>query len=377
MHQRIVHLATTHRPGDPRIFQKECRTLAAAGYEVVYIVPGDKDEVVDGVQIRTVPVPRSGKERMTSTVHAVYKKALEEGPEAVMHFHDSDFLLAGFWLKRSGWCVVYDSHEDTPKQMQYQHWIPKILRPVASAYFAALEHRAGQRFDGIIAAEPSNSLRYPRSKTVIVRNYPLLDELVVSDALPYRERPNRIVYVGSLTRVRGIDEMIRAVNGLPEAYGAELSLGGSFHPATLQHQVLNGARSVRFLGYLGRSAVAELLARSRVGVVVMHPVQKHIEVLSTKKFEYMAAGLPVVVSDFPVWREIVHDAECGFVVNPLDADALRDKIRWLLDHPEEAEAMGQRGRAAVEAKYNWTPEGHRLLAFYERLLTGQSPGEPS
>ena len=375
MPQRVVHLATSHRPGDPRIFQKECRTLASAGYEVVYVVPGDKDEVVDGVRIRTVPIPSSGKVRMTRTVRLVYQSAAEEGPNALIHIHDSDLLRVGFRLKRAGRRVIYDAHEDTPKQMRYQHWIPRILRPVASAIFTTLEHRAGRRFDGIITAEPTNALRFPASKTITIHNYPLADELDVPDAVPYNERPHRIAYVGALTLVRGLEEMIQAVDGLPNSYEADLALGGSFYPSSLQASAIAGYQTVQALGYLSRSAVAELLAQSRVGLVVLHPVKKYLEAYPTKMFEYMAVGLPVVVSDFPSWSAIVRESGCGFVVDPTDVGAIRGKIKWLLDHPQEAEAMGERGRDAVRTKYNWTPEGRRLIGFYERLLAGQAPGE--
>jgi glycosyltransferase involved in cell wall biosynthesis len=367
MSTRIVHLATTHRAADPRIFQKECRTLAEAGYEVVYVVPHDRDEVVEGVQIRAVPRPNNGRERLTATVRAVYERALAEGPDAVCHIHDSDLVLKGFALKRAGRRVVYDAHEDTPKQMRYQHWIPRPVRPLVATTASALERAAGWYFDGIIAAEPENARRFPAHKTALVRNFPLVDELVDADAAPYCERDPVVLYVGSITRVRGLEQMVRAVQGLPEDLGAELVLGGPFHPASLEAEVRGEAR-LRPLGYLSRPEVASWLGRARVAVVILHPVEKYLEAYPTKLFEYMAAGVPVVASDFPVWRSIVEEAGCGLTVDPLDVEALRGAIEWLLIHPAEAEAMGERGRAAVEARYRWEHEGERLLAFYHRLI---------
>lgn len=377
MCQRIVHLATSHRPGDPRIFHKECRTLATAGYDVVYIVPGEADNVVDGVRVLTVSVPGSGRERMTKTVRLVHRKAKEEGSDAVIHLHDADLLGVGFRLRRAGRRVIYDSHEDTPKQMHYQHWIPSLVRPVAASLYATRERRAGQLFDGIITAEPTNALRFPQTKTITVHNYPIADELDFSNAAPYSDRQNRIAYVGALTLVRGLNEMISAVDGLPDTYCAELVLAGSFHPPSLQAEAVFATRSARYLGYLERSSIAQILAQSKIGLVVLHPVQKYLEAYPTKMFEYMAVGLPVVVSDFPSWSAIVHETGCGFVVDPLNPDAIRERIQWLLDHPAEAQAMGERGREAVRSKYNWAPEGERLLRFYERLLAGLPPGERS
>jgi len=364
---KIVHCATTHRATDPRIFQKQCRTLAAAGYDVAYVVPHTHDETVEGVRILAVEPPGSGRERMTVTARAVHDRALAEGPEATIHLHDSDLLLLGFRLKGAGRRVVYDAHEDTPKQMRYQHWIPRLLRPVAGAVFGVLETAAGRMFDAVIAAEPENARRFPKDRTTVIQNFPISDELVAPDALPYAERPTLVAYVGSITRVRGLEEMVRAVQALPEGLGAELALGGPFHPAALEEEV-RGAPRVQVLGYLGRKEVASLLGRARVGLVVLHPVRKYVESYPTKLFEYMAAGVPVVASDFPVWREIVEEAGCGLVVDPHDADALAEAVRWLLEHPAEAEAMGARGREAVRERYSWDGEAERLLAFYRDLV---------
>jgi glycosyltransferase involved in cell wall biosynthesis len=83
----------------------------------------------------------------------------------------------------------------------------------------------------------------------------------------------------------------------------------------------------------------------------------------------MAAGLPVIASDFPLWREIVEEAGCGLLVDPKDPQAIADAMQWILDHPEEAAEMGRRGRAAVEARYNWEAESAKLVSLYRRLLS--------
>jgi glycosyltransferase involved in cell wall biosynthesis len=88
-------------------------------------------------------------------------------------------------------------------------------------------------------------------------------------------------------------------------------------------------------------------------------------------FEYMAAGLPVIASNFPLWKEIVTGIGCGVLVDPLKPTEIADAIEYLLTHPAEAEQMGIRGREAVERKFNWECEQHKLLQFYESLLAGR------
>ena len=370
---KSVHLGSTHHAFDTRIFQKECKTLAAAGYAVTFIVPHDRDEKVDGVQIRAVPKPRSGRERLQKTLKLIYHSALAEDADAIFHFHDAELLPYMLLLKLRGRRVVYDAHENTPQQMLYQHWIPCWLRRPIAALAYVLEALGGGVFDGLVAAEPVTAQRFPVRKTAVIRNFPLVSELAVEDAAPYAERQPLIVYVGSITRARGIEELVAALHRLPARLEARLALGGVFHPAQLEQAMQGkaGWERVSVKGWLDRRDVADLLAQARVGVVVLHPTQKYINSYPTKLFEYMGVGLPVIASDFPVWRQIVEEAGCGLLVNPLDVEALSEAMRWMLEHPAEAEAMGKRGRAAVEARYSWHREAEALFAFYNGLSRGR------
>jgi glycosyltransferase involved in cell wall biosynthesis len=83
----------------------------------------------------------------------------------------------------------------------------------------------------------------------------------------------------------------------------------------------------------------------------------------------MAMGLPVIASNFPLYREIVESAGCGLLVNPLKPEEIADAVIYLFKSPEEAEAMGKRGRKAVEKSYNWSMEEKKLLGLYEDFLS--------
>lgn len=362
-----IHLATTHRAFDTRIFHKECKTFAAAGYDVTFIVPHDRDEVVDGVQIRAVPKPASGKERLAKTLGEVYRAALLESPDAIYHFHDSELIFHMLALSCKGRKVIYDAHEDTPKQVMYQHWIPKAVRPVIARFMEVAEWIGGRQFGGVIAAEPGIANRFQSSKTALIRNFPLLNELTPVDPIPYTHRPARIAYIGSITEVRGIREMMAAISQVSASLDPELVLGGPFHPAGLEFQIAQwpGAARTTYRGWLHREQVAEVLGQSRAGIVTIYPTPKYLESYPTKLFEYMAAGLPVIASDFPGWRPFIEQHECGFLVDPQDSHAIARSMQWILEHPGEAEAMGKRGRVAVEKHYNWEGEIPRLLSFYQ------------
>jgi len=85
-------------------------------------------------------------------------------------------------------------------------------------------------------------------------------------------------------------------------------------------------------------------------------------------FEYMAAGIPVIASDFPLWRQIIGEAGCGLLVDPQDPQAIALAMEYLLSHDSEAEAMGRCGRQAACELYNWKSEERILLNFYSELL---------
>jgi glycosyltransferase involved in cell wall biosynthesis len=81
----------------------------------------------------------------------------------------------------------------------------------------------------------------------------------------------------------------------------------------------------------------------------------------------MAAGIPVVASDFPQVRDVVAGTRCGLVVDATRPEAIAAAIERLVGDPGEARAMGQRGRTAVEERYNWSVSADVLLHAYAGL----------
>ncbi|MEW6273927.1 MAG: glycosyltransferase family 4 protein [Bacillota bacterium] len=366
---KVVHLTSVHIPFDTRIFYKECRSLVGAGYAVTLIAPYNRDEEQEGVRIRAVPKPKGRRERMTRSVWQAYRAALAEKAD-VYHFHDPELIPVGLLLKLRGKRVVYDVHEDVPKQILSKEWIPRPLRRLVAGAAQVAEALASWAFDGIVAATPAIAKRFPPRKTVIVQNFPILNELVAPESTPYQKRPANIIYVGGITAIRGIREMVQAMSLEPESLNARLVLAGAFSPPSLEAEVrgLSGWERVEFVGWQNRASVARLLGEARAGLTVLYPRPNYLEAWPVKLFEYMSAGLPVIASDFPMWRKIVQGEQCGLLVDPLDPAAIAKAIQWILEHPEEAEAMGRRGQKAVFDRYNWDTEAEKLIALYRRLM---------
>jgi hypothetical protein len=267
--------------------------------------------------------------------------------------------------------VIYDVHEDVPRQMMAKHWIPVWLRwPVARAV-ASIEWLAGRVFTAIVPATPHIARRFPKLRTHLVQNFPSLEELSADITSPYTERPLAFVYIGSVAMVRGAREMVQAIGLLNRTVTATLHIAGGVDVASLEAELrdLEGWNHVRFHGWIDRPAVKRLLDDARAGLVVLHPIRNYLDSQPIKMFEYMAAGLPVIASDFPLWRHLLGEAtRNAILVDPLDTQRIAAAMKWILDHPTEAEVLGRSGQQAVTARYNWQNESRTLVNLYREML---------
>ena len=306
-------------------------------------------------------------QRMLFSSRVVYKAALSTGSD-LFHFHDSELIPVGLALRARGKRVIYDVHESLAKSILSKPYLPAgIRRPIAMGAQAA-EFVMARAATAIIAATPAIARQFPPGKTITIQNFPILGELAAPTRRPYQDRPPVALFSGGITRHRGVIEMVEAIG--ETSHNARLSLVGSFGRADTEAEArsISGWERVDFHGWQPRSALPDLMGEARVGLVLFHPEPNHVEAMPNKLFEYMSAGLPVIASDFPLWRSIVDDAGCGLLVDPQDPRAIAEAIDWMLEHPEEAEEMGHRGRKAVESRYNWEAESKKLIALYQRLL---------
>jgi glycosyltransferase involved in cell wall biosynthesis len=364
---RIRHLTSVHVVADTRILHKECKWLARAGHDVALIACHDREETIEGVRVIPVARPRNRLDRMTRVTWSVYRAARREQAD-VCHLHDPELLWIGFLLKARGRKVIYDAHEDVPKQIMNKFWIPRGAKRLLAGAASLAERVAGRAFDAIVVATPAIGEKFPPEKTVVVQNFP--ESAIARDGdgeLPFDQRPYAFAYMGGLSDVQGVREIVAASALLPDGAGGVV--GGRFLPESLAAEIgeTPGWKRVRYVGQVSRPEVVAAMRSARCGVVVDHPISNYVDADSTKMFEYMACGLPVVCSDMPRWVSLMREVECGIAVDPHDPEAIAGAIRRLAERPEEARRLGDNGRKAILTRLNWESQLAKLDALYRRL----------
>jgi len=377
---KVVHMTSVHTPYDPRIFHKECRSLARAGFDVTVIGTNWTDGERDRIRVKSIPGNGSRLGRMTRTVWKVYVEAKKEDAD-VYHFHDPELIPVGLLLQALGKSVIYDIHEDMPKEILSKHYLPRWSRGFVSWFIDRIEGAASGRFSALVVVTPSIAKRFePRnSRTVTIHNYPYVRELVrEGNEIAWSARRQSVAYVGGLTFHRAIREMVGAMALLPDSISATLELAGPEVGTDLAElREHPGWARVRHYGFIDQRQTFEILRSVRAGLVLYHPEPNQVESMPQKIFEYMGAGLPVIASDFPLWRQIIGGAGCGIFVDPLKPAQIAAAIEYLSTHPQEAEEMGRRGQAAVLERFNWDSEAEKLVQLYRALGTRSAGLHPT
>jgi len=358
---KICHVTSAHPQEDVRIFHKECVSLAAHGYET-YQVSCGKTYMKSGVHLIGVECQSSGRlRRMTKTVKAIYDAALKVDAD-IYHIHDPELLPYALKLKKRGKKVIFDSHEEVPAQILDKAWIPVVLRKPISLIYAAYETYAVKKIDAVITVTPHivKKFEHRAQRVALVQNYPKTDEIVFHGT-PFDNRAPIVCYAGGISTARGEDTMINAMENI----NGKLVLAG-IREDTSKVQY-NENKKVCYIGKINRDEINDLYGKSVAGLVVLKPAHNYIKSLPIKMFEYMAAGLPVIASDFPLWMQIIKANNCGICVNPNDTRALERAIKKLLDDRELAQKMGENGRKIVLEKYSWSKGEENLFGLYEKM----------
>lgn len=364
---KICHMTSAHGQEDVRIFHKECVSLAKAGYRVYEVAHGESYDK-NGVHIVGVgEAPGSRLKRMTEGAKKVYQKALELDCD-IYHFHDPELLPYGLKLKKKGKKVIFDSHENTVEQIKEKEWITPIIRKPMYTLFNWYQKHVCKKMDAVISVTPHicDYFKTVNSNTYMITNYPILQPVN-----EYVERvPGSICFAGGIASQWNHDKIIQAIEKMD---GCSYVLCGKGEGSYFERlKALPGWDKVDYRGKLPHEEINDVLASCQIGMSVLsynhNTGFKTGTMGNTKIFEEMMAGLPIICTDFDLWREFAERYHCGICVNPESVEEITHAIQYLIDHPDEAKRMGENGRRAVEQEFNWGMEEKKLLQLYEEVM---------
>lgn len=365
----IVHLTSVHKRQDTRVFVKQCSSLAKTFGKVTLVVAdGLGNEVKNNVNIIDLGKPANKFVRLAFTSLKIFRVALSLKAD-LYQYHDPELTPIALMLRALGKKVVYDVHEDVPKQVLRKFWIPFYVAKPLSFIVTIAESIAARILSGVITVTPHIAQRFSKNNVALVRNYPDLEEFSELQDIAFEDKEvGSLIYVGAITKERGIMQMVDALENTPDH--VRLHLIGPFFPTALEQEVRarKGWQKVVYYGWQDRDKVVEVMRKCQIGLVTLQPTGDYEVAYPVKMFEYMAAGIAVVSSNFELYQDIVDTAKVGVCVNPESPTEIAHGINSLLSKPDSIIDMGNNGKAAVMENYNWACELKTLQAFYKAIL---------
>lgn len=368
--KKVVHLTSAHRRYDQRILWRECVSLCEHGYDVTLIVNDDQgnETLKNGVKILSTGFVSHGRrQRMTEGVKCVYELGMAQDAD-IYHLHDAELLTIALKLKKHGKKVIFDSHEVYGEVIKGRGWIPAWIRGGLSFAYNTYETYVCRRIDGVIHIGKYDGKDWfaGRSKRFVhVGNFPQLSEYE-NLRVPFYQTRENICFSGGLSEEYNLSTILRAA----DKAGTGFVLAGRFSSESFQREFFEHDihHIAQYAGFLNRKEIFELYGKCAIGMCIYPDTGGQLtklENFNTKVYEYMAMEMPVILSDWPYKREMVEKYKFGLTANPSDAEEIASKIRWLLDHPKEAENMGKNGKRLLEEQFTWDVAERELLRIYQ------------
>jgi len=368
---KICHVTSAHRNDDPRIFQKECKTLAAKGYQVFFVAPGESF-IKNGVKV--VGIKKKNFKGFLGKIERVlfYSKKIEKVARSlncdVYHFHDPDMLKTAIRISKTGKKVIFDFHENYYDSIlkNERTSIPKFVRKLTAKVYRRLELKACKRIYGCIVVNPEmmNIWKSKSNNILQITNFPLLTKCpVIND-----KKNNIIIFAGKNPMNYSQETFVKAMSFNPNI---KYQIYGDISKENKNNLFSLSPNNIEFKGVVPFDKMYQAICQADIGMAVTSMFSEGDKnegsIGNTKLFEYMMLGVPVICSDYVSWKKIVEGNECGICVNPNDISAIKAAINTILADKDLADKMGKNGRKAIEEKYNWSNDAEKLLSFYQRI----------
>jgi glycosyltransferase involved in cell wall biosynthesis len=376
--EKIMMYSSVHIWKDARIFFKEAQSLSKK-YQVDFYAIGTEGEAdqyqTENLTIHLLP-KRSRSKRYKNW--EILLNAINNSDASYFHYHDPELLLLlPLIRKKKNKKFIYDMHENFPKALRSKDWIPKWLKGPLIFSVDFVEKILLKKNAGVIYAEESYKDEYRSLADKVaacdIYNYPYVP-LRQEKVIDAEQEAVQFVYIGRIAVVRGIWQMLYAVEAIAKVNpnGIKLKLIGQCEEKLLleiNHYIVknNLEDIVCYEPFIEYDKIWDVYDQSDVGLCLLHPTPNYVGSIATKMFEYMAAGLPMLVSNFPLWEQIIDKSKNGLLVDPLNGKSIQKAMEKLIYDSQLRERYSINGKNYFQQTYDWKNEEKKLFEFYEQL----------
>jgi glycosyltransferase involved in cell wall biosynthesis len=367
--KKVVHITTVHHPFDTRIYHKECLSLHKAGFDVTLIAPANEEQIKKS-RIPILPIKKSKNRfwRMISSTFQAYKKAKALKAD-YYHIHDPELMPVAWLLKNKNNTVIYDIHEDYVTSILQKKYLKKPFR----LFFAKLYSLVEKLFIGkleLCLAEKYYKEKYP--KGICILNYPMINQGLMHSERHNESVANELLYTGNVTLDRGALIHARIPTIDHEVKVQYIGKCSKEIASKIWGKANDKKDHIKIEGidrFVEREQIDEMYLKKQwlAGLALFPPTEHYMKKELTKFFEYMSAGIPILCSDFPVWKNFVKQYKCGIAVDPYNDEEIKQAIEYLKTHPEQVKEMGENGKKAIMNQLNWGEEERKLVKWYNEI----------
>jgi glycosyltransferase involved in cell wall biosynthesis len=370
---KVCHVISGYHRTDARVFQRQCKTLVKAGFEVCILTnDGQPDEEIEGIKVYTTD--KFWRNRIKVILCAKYqflKNALDLNAD-IYQIHSPEIISFGLALKKSGKRIIYDAHEDLPRHILEKGWIPIFMRKTISLMVEVFMNKSLAKYHEIISPHSHvvKQLKSINDNVTLITNFPIINNSVEVSLDDYLKRENIMCYTGTVYEYSNQEAILNAMLNIKDI---NYEIAGYFGDSHLERLTTHKAfNRVKFWGRIPWSQMRDFYDKTIIGLVIydykLNLGYKLGSYGTNKIFEYMEAGLPFICTDYDLWKDIVDKYNCGICVQPKNSKQIEDAINYLINNKEKAYQMGQNGRKAVFQEYNWATQAKIYIDIYRKHL---------
>lgn len=371
---RVMHIGYYHGIDDTRIIHKECKSLYRTGNYYIYYVTSNRNANVgkynaDGVEEEVLPLINIRFVRLFVYIFSLKKKINEYNPQ-ICHIHEFALFPIIPFLRRKRIKIILDFHENDLDKSKFKSRgkYGQFLSMVRYNLLKRYERSCVRSAEKIIVVDYvlKDRINEYGHEAYVIPNYPIINLQQAVELSKLED--DTLCFAGVYSELWSTSKILEVMNRNPNIKFRLAGLGDEKYL-----NVLKGYSSWNRTIFYGKVplevVINKIYPQSSIGMALLQydDAWKYGPLGNTKIFEFMMAGLPVVATDFPIWKEIIEENNCGICVNCNDIDAISDAVDRLLSNKKLACEMGENGRNLVCEKYNWEILSKRLIDIYSSL----------